>query len=88
MGTVRNLILDASAVAQVCGIARDDFRSTLFDLSAAGVEVWLYTAEYPEIVQQVSTLTLGDSSCFDEMQSQAQELLKLNMPSMSLRLAC
>jgi UDP-2-acetamido-2-deoxy-ribo-hexuluronate aminotransferase len=81
MSTVRNLILDASAVAQVCGIARDDFRSTLFDLSAAGVEVWLYTAEYPEIVQQVSTLTLGDSSCFDEMQSQAQELLKLNMPS-------
>lgn len=67
MGTVRNLILDASAVARVCGTARDDFRSTLFDLSAAGVEVWLYTAEYPEIVRQVSTLTLGDGSCFDEM---------------------
>ena len=80
MSTVRNLILDASAVARICGPAGDDLRATLFDLSAAGVEVWFYTAEYPEIVRQVSTLTLGDSSCFDEMQSQTQELLKLKMP--------
>ncbi|MCP4951608.1 MAG: hypothetical protein GY922_07140, partial [Proteobacteria bacterium] len=80
MSTVRNLILDASAVARICAPASDDLRATLFDLSAAGVEVWLYTAEYPEIVRQVSTLTLGDSSCFDEMQSQAQELLKSKMP--------
>ena len=80
MDTVGNLILDASAVARICGPAGDDLRATLFDLSAAGVEVWFYTAEYPEIVRQVSTLTLGDSSCFDEMQSQTQELLKLKMP--------
>ena len=81
MDTVDNLILDASAVARVCGTASDDLRATLFDLSKAGIEVWLYTAEYPEIVRQVSTLTLGGSSCFDEMQSQAQELLKSKMPS-------
>ena len=83
MDTVGNLILDASAVARICGPAGDDLRATLFDLSAAGVEVWFYTAEYPEIVRQVSTLTLGDSSCFDEMQSQTQELLKLKMPFFS-----
>ena len=80
MDTVRNLILDASAVARVCGPDIGDLRTTLFNLSTAGVEVWLYTAEYPEIVRQVSALMRGDSSCFDEMQSQAQELLKLNMP--------
>ena len=80
MDTVRNLILDANAVARVCGPDIGDLRTTLFNLSTAGIEVWLYTAEYPEIVRQVSTLMRGDSSCFDEMQSQAQELLKSKMP--------